>query len=137
MTSASRACAFLVAAVLGASVHAQSQSDPAFDVASIKKNTSGSSRQFMDGSGGRYTATNIPVRFLIQSAYQLQNMQLVGGPGWIDADRFDVVASRGGRPADELPAMLRTTLAERSQGASLTGVVGRIVIDSISPPTEN
>jgi hypothetical protein len=113
MTRSSCPYGSLVVAVLIASVQAQSQSDPAFEVASIKKNTSGTTRQLMDGSGGRYTATNVPVRFLIQSAYRLQNMQLVGGPRWIDSDHFDIVASRGARSVDELPAMLRTLLGDR------------------------
>src|SRR5215510_34624 len=84
--------------------------DPAFEVVSIKKNTSGSPRSMMDGSGGRYTATNITLRFLIKSAFRVLDEQLAGGPRWMDTDRFDVVASRGGAPPDQVPAMLRAML---------------------------
>jgi len=92
---------------------AQPARDPTFEVVSIKRNTSGDTRSMMDGSGGRYTATNITLRFLIKSAYRILDEQLAGGPRWMDTDRFDVVASRGGAPPDQVPAMLRAMLEQR------------------------
>lgn len=113
MTRSSCAPACLVLVVLIASVHAQSQSDPAFEVASVRKNTSASSRILMDGSSGRYTVTNATLRVLILNAYEILDAQLVGGPRWVDTDRFDVNASRGAAPLTQVPAMMRALLAER------------------------
>jgi uncharacterized protein (TIGR03435 family) len=33
-----------------------------------------------------------PLRLIIRNAYQLQEHALIGGPSWLDADRFDIVA---------------------------------------------
>jgi uncharacterized protein (TIGR03435 family) len=83
--------------------------DPAFEVASIKK-TAGR-QPFMDASGGRYVASNVPAEFLIQTAYDVA--QIIGGPRWIETDHFDVMASRGGLGVEQVPAMMRHLLADR------------------------
>jgi uncharacterized protein (TIGR03435 family) len=51
---------------------------------------------------------------LITVAYQVKDFQITGGPGWIDADKFDVnaVASEN-VPADQVMLMLRSLLEER------------------------
>ena len=70
----------------------------AFEVASIKPSnalTGLSSISFPPS--GRFTATNISLRQLIRLAYGtppqlLPDSQLIGGPNWIDSDRFDILA---------------------------------------------
>jgi uncharacterized protein (TIGR03435 family) len=63
--------------------------------------------------GQRYQATNVTVRLLIQVAYHLKAEQVIGGPDWLDTDRFDMnaVASRPST-IDELHAMLVTLLVD-------------------------
>src|SRR6188508_2982567 len=69
------------------------QPNPQFEVASIKPNKSGDGRVMLGVQpGGRFTATNVPLRLLIRNAYQLQDFQIVGGPSWIADERFDIVA---------------------------------------------
>jgi uncharacterized protein (TIGR03435 family) len=69
------------------------QPGPQFEVASIKPNKSGDGRVMLGVQpGGRFTATNVPLRLLIRNAYQLQDFQIVGGPSWIADERFDIVA---------------------------------------------
>lgn len=66
--------------------------------------------------GGRVTATQATLRDLIRRAYDVQDVRIAGGPEWIGADRFDVVAvaaSNPGGTADQLPRMLRSLLVER------------------------
>jgi hypothetical protein len=63
--------------------------DLAFDVASIRPNTSGSTASRSDDRpDGSYTATNLPLRWLILYAYGLHPSRdrgrVVGGPAWID-----------------------------------------------------
>jgi uncharacterized protein (TIGR03435 family) len=95
---------------------------PAFEVASIKANTSGERRVGIGiQPGGRFTATNVPLRVLIRNAYQVQDTQLVGGPDWIDSARFDIAAKAEGDvpptppggPPGPMQLMLRTLLVER------------------------
>ena len=61
-----------------------------------------------------FTMTNLPLRLLITQAYRVSGYQLVGGPGWLDSERFDIVAKapEGSRP-DQTMLMLRGLLAER------------------------
>jgi uncharacterized protein (TIGR03435 family) len=85
-----------------------------FDVASVKTNKSGPSMMAMRTLPTSFTMTNIPLRILVMQAYRLSNYQLVGGPNWLDSDRFDIVAKapEGSRP-DQVPLMLRGLLADR------------------------
>jgi len=42
--------------------------------------------------GGRFTATNETLKYFIQFAYNVQDYQISGGPGWIDSTGYDIVA---------------------------------------------
>jgi uncharacterized protein (TIGR03435 family) len=66
-----------------------------FDVASIKPNNSGSIAQSVRfyPPSGRVTITNATLKGLMLQAFQLQQSQVVGGPGWIESDHFDIVAN--------------------------------------------
>jgi uncharacterized protein (TIGR03435 family) len=85
--------------------------NPVFDVVSIKPNTSGDARVTNRVQpGGRYTATNITLRQLIRDAYRVQEFQIVGGPRWMNSDRFDIVAKAEGNPSVGQIALMRQTL---------------------------
>ena len=64
-----------------------------FDVASIKPNKTGNNIVFNQARGDRVTMTGYTLQMLIQSAYDLQDFQIVGGTKWLDYDRFDVTAT--------------------------------------------
>jgi uncharacterized protein (TIGR03435 family) len=112
-----------VAAGPGAALaSAQADTRPAFAVATIKKNTTGSDAQSMRlQPGGRVLATNQPLRRLILFAYGVQPPQLAGGPSWLDSDRFDIVAQAEGDLSPTPPGgppgppqlMMQRLLAER------------------------
>jgi uncharacterized protein (TIGR03435 family) len=69
---------------------------PEFEVASIKPNRSGILISPVNPvsvtPGGRFTATNVTLVDLIVRCYPTRRIQMQGGPGWIDSDRFDVLA---------------------------------------------
>jgi uncharacterized protein (TIGR03435 family) len=87
----------------------------AFEVSSVKANRSGDLAQRIQPSpGGRLTVTNVSLRGLVRFAYELQEFQMDGGPGWFATDRFDVVArADGDPPIGEIRLMLRALLADR------------------------
>jgi uncharacterized protein (TIGR03435 family) len=108
------------------SIHAAQQSaGPSFEVASVKRNTSGDNGVLGFQSGGRFRAVNITLWRLLAEAYAdapgsypasrpLPRFRIVGGPSWLDTERFDVEARPEGNPdAAQSHAMLRTLLADR------------------------
>lgn len=105
---------------------AAAQQPASFDVASVKRSLADNPgpRNVLWPPGGRMTATGLTVRELIRSAYMGEGIQLVtqvvGGPSWIDTDRFDIVAKMAdvptGSPEEIIRqhnAMLRSLLADR------------------------
>src|SRR5262249_29255683 len=92
-----------------------SSSTAAFEVASIKANKSGDGRVMVAmPPTGRFTATNVPIRLLVQNSYGLQPFQIVGGPSWMTSDRFDIVAKApDGFTPDQFRPMVRNLLADR------------------------
>jgi bla regulator protein BlaR1 len=96
---------------------AQSQDGPrpSFEVASIKPNNSGDGRiAVMAQPGGRFVATNVPLKLLMRNAYRVQDFQISGGPSWINSDRFDVEAKADGAVnGEQVALMLQSLLEER------------------------
>ena len=88
----------------------------AFETASVKANRTGVDDMSVGRRGNSYTAINAPLKFLIFSALGIsfESSRLVGGPEWIEKERFDIAAAipENARPAD-LPRMLRTLLEQR------------------------
>jgi uncharacterized protein (TIGR03435 family) len=112
------ACAaFVMAAFLpGLMLGAQAPATPTFEVASVRPNKAGDGRVMLGlQPGGRFNATNVPLRMLLRQAFNVQEFQIVGGPDWITSDRFDIVAKapEGNFTADVMRPMLRSLLAER------------------------
>jgi uncharacterized protein (TIGR03435 family) len=59
-------------------------------------------------------ATMATPRMLIMSAYQLKDYQLVGGPSWVDSDRFDISARAAGNATPQAARlMLQNLLKDR------------------------
>jgi len=84
--------------------------------------------QDLDQSGDRLTVQNYTVRRLIREAYGLKSdSQIIGGPGWIDDRRFDIIAKvddaeaarmskmTGEQSDKEWALMLQSLLADRFQ----------------------
>jgi uncharacterized protein (TIGR03435 family) len=116
----------LVLALLLCALPAFAQTpNPRFAVASVRPSAPGSlGGGIRVQGGGRYSWTNVTLKQLMATAYSSGDAgfrEIIGGPGWIDSARFDVVAKteEGARvvDADGLPsplfAMLRNVLEER------------------------
>ena len=108
------ACLLLVTAAT-AETFQQPFPAPSFEVASVRRNTSGDSAMSVRvGEGGRFTATNMPLRQLIRYAYELQDSELIGGSREQLAERFDVVATPPrASSVREVRMMVQSLLATR------------------------
>ena len=94
----------------------QAQSvSPSFEVASIKQNKSGADgASIRRQGGGRVSVTNNTLRNIVRNVYNVPNFQIVGGPDWINNDRWDIVAKAADDvPPLELMAMMKALLVER------------------------
>jgi len=96
---------------------AQTHPAPAFEVASIKPgDPSARATRIQMAPGGRFTAANVTLKFLIQYAYGVRDFQITGAPGWAGSDKYEVSAkAEEGENAtqDQLKQMMQTLLAER------------------------
>lgn len=107
------ATALLLAAVVAA---ASAQAPRTFDAASVKRNTTNGAGQprFVAVGGGRLTAPFATVQDLVQAAYSVEPSQVVGGPDWMERERFEVSAILPpGTSAADAPVLLQRLLAER------------------------
>ena len=67
----------------GLAVPCLSQEQHGFDVASIKPTAGSDGRALLQATPGRLAMTNLALRRLILIAWDVQDYQLVGEPGWI------------------------------------------------------
>jgi uncharacterized protein (TIGR03435 family) len=90
---------------------------PAFEVASVHPSQDGAKNMAIrrDPAGG-ITFANANLKNLVLMAYNIQDYQLAGASGWMQSDRYDVIARA---PADAKKSdtwlMLQSLLAERFQ----------------------
>src|SRR5580658_7551266 len=65
-----------------------------FDAASVKPSQPGDSRgsTFQFTPGGGLNITNGTLRDIIETAYSVRDFQILGGPGWLNSERYDVSA---------------------------------------------
>jgi uncharacterized protein (TIGR03435 family) len=102
-----------------------------FEVASVRKTAP--NQYIMYGlltyPGGRVESKGNTLFYLIQKAYNVTETQIVGGPSWIDKQKFDIEATspdsvaarfvdRGNPrfpPSNEIRQMLQNLLADRFQ----------------------
>ena len=86
----------------------------AFEVASVKANTTGKFGRLITYTADSLQATNVTVSELIQSAYGIREDRLTGGPSWVRTTRFDVNAKAGqAQPREQLRLMAQRLLENR------------------------
>src|SRR5262245_8280783 len=97
---------------------------PSFEVTSVKPAAPGTGFRGGGPRGNSLNMTNVPLRTLVQLAYQkgtaagpgLQ-LQVIGAPNWLDSELFDVQAkadcSNGAIPREQMQLMIQSMLEER------------------------
>jgi len=104
----------VIVLLAASALSAQAQdAHPAYEVASVKLNTSGSGSSSSHGSTGQIVFTNQTLKRLIEQAYSVKPFQ-VTGPGWMETVRFDIAAKYPpDTKSDDYARMLRTLLEDR------------------------
>ena len=93
-------------------------SKPVFDAASVRARVhTNSANPTMTGGvlrGGRYDLKNATMLQLITVAYGVDPSTVIGGPNWLERNRFDIAARAPMETSPAtLPVMLRSLLADR------------------------
>jgi uncharacterized protein (TIGR03435 family) len=96
---------------------------PAFEVASIKPDKSGTQMVMFRMTPDGLNATNTPLKMLIQQAYGVEENQVIGLPGGLSSERYDVEAKVDSADVAKLHdldpqqrmSMLQPVLVERFQ----------------------
>lgn len=108
--------------------HSQTQSPaennsvklPTYEVAAIKPNKAGMGSTMLFTPDG-LTARNVTLKFLIKMSYAVEDDQILGAPGWLNSETFDIDAKVDSSEVSELSKlseherqlMLQQLLADR------------------------
>jgi len=105
--------ALLSGAALGQSTTA---APPAFDVADVHVSPHTTNPNMSGGflRAGRYEIHRATMVDLVRTAYGVDFDKVLGGPTWLETDRFDVIAKApASTPPDTVKLMLQNLLADR------------------------
>src|ERR1700683_4085784 len=71
-----------------------SRTGPSFDIADVHESATTPNPHMSGGAlrGGRYEIRRATIADLIRVAYNVDDDKVLGGPGWMDTARFDVIA---------------------------------------------
>jgi uncharacterized protein (TIGR03435 family) len=95
---------------------------PAFDLADVHPSTHAltqairvlGARAPVLRASGRYEVTSASMLDLIKTAYNVDADKVLGGPSWLESDRFDIIAKAPAKTSpDTARLMLQTLLADR------------------------
>jgi uncharacterized protein (TIGR03435 family) len=86
-----------------------------FDVVSVKHNSAENNMRRVMNKPGMFSATNVPLKLLIEQAYGIREDLISGGPGWIGSDSYDIEGKITPADAEALKAMTneQRTAAQR------------------------
>jgi len=104
------------AIAVGSVINGQTAAPPRFEIADVRASPRRADA-FLRRYGlqaGRYEMLNATMLDLIAAAYGLDEQKVIGGPNWLELDRFDVIAETPpGATPDSIKPMLQALLADR------------------------
>lgn len=89
---------------------------PGVEVSTVKPTRPGTRIFMLVIRGSDVVVQNLTLTFLMKFAYQLQNQQIVGAPGWMDTDRWDIQVKPDmpGKPnVEQMREILQKLFAQR------------------------
>lgn len=91
--------------------------DPSWDVATIKPAPPDEKGKGFGGPPRHFQTRNTTLNDMISFAYEVNPKQIVGGPAWMETDKFDIVTGEpdvpGAPTGAQVKAMLRKLMAQR------------------------
>lgn len=90
--------------------------DPSFEVATIRPSDPAATSVGFRVGGRKFSVLSTSLSVLIQWAYGVQEKQIVGGPDWLDNDKYDIVGvpDKEGKPSSaQWKMMTQKLLADR------------------------
>jgi len=108
----------LFALISGAAFGQSAETTPKFDLADVHASAHTTNQNpFMSGGvlrNGRYDLRRASMVELIGTAYGVDTDKVLGGPNWLELDRFDIIArAPNSTPAETVKLMLEALLADR------------------------
>jgi uncharacterized protein (TIGR03435 family) len=110
------ACISLVVLLWGAAFGQSIDTPPAFDIADVHVSARTMNLNMSGGflRAGRYEIRKATMVDLIRTAYGVDADKVLGGPSWLETDRFDIVAKApAATPTETVNLMLQALLADR------------------------
>src|SRR5215831_92644 len=109
------AVTFLPVLVIAVVFGQSTEPKPSFDLADVHvspRSTTATTR--LSFRSGRYEIHNATMVDLVRTAYTIDADKILGGPSWIEFDRFDVIGlAPSNTPPETQKAMLQSLLADR------------------------
>lgn len=84
-----------------------------FDAAEVRPSKPGGAQNNEHSQNGRLYLEGFTLKALISMAFEVEDDAVVGGPKWLDTDRFDVIAKAGTRAPGDMEGMLKTLIVQR------------------------
>ncbi len=97
---------------------ASSQTNPAFEVATIKPSPDGPGNKGIGPRARRLEGLRVSVVDMLTFSHGIHRRQIVGAPAWAESDEYDFVAQPGGEgpiSGEQWRAMLQRLMADRFQ----------------------
>jgi len=91
---------------------------PVFEVATVKPSKPDALGKGFGAAGRQFSTNNTSVSDIITFSYGLHPRQIIGGPSWLESDRYDISAKPDGegQPSEvQWKAMIQKLLADRFQ----------------------
>jgi uncharacterized protein (TIGR03435 family) len=91
--------------------------DPSWEVATIKPAAPDAKGKGFGGAPRQFKTFNTTLNDIISFAYDVNAKQIVGGPAWMETDKFDITTGEPDQPGapsqKQLKSMLRKLMADR------------------------
>src|SRR5581483_7095707 len=86
-----------IVSIAQADANSKTSSDPSpdlpkYDVATIKPTSASDDRRMFMFTPGGISLTGVPVQMLLTEAFHVEDDHIIGAPGWVKTNRYDVQA---------------------------------------------